>query len=111
MYHYTYESKRKSRFTGIHFSVLLFIVLLIFFLYMVTGISDDAIERQEASLSSALNRAIVSCYCVEGTYPPNLNYIEEHYGLLYDSDVFFVDYRPIGSNIYPEVAIIRKGGE
>lgn len=111
MYHFISEGKRKLSFKSIHFSVLLFIVLLIFFVYMVTGISDDAVARQETSLNSALNRAIVSCYCVEGTYPPNLQYIVEHYGLIYDENTFFVDYRPIGSNIYPEVAVIRKGAQ
>lgn len=111
MYHFNYEGKRKVSFKGIHFSVLFFIVLLVFFLYMVTDISDDAVSRQESSLNSALNRAIVSCYCVEGTYPPNLQYIVDHYGLIYDDNTFFVDYRPIGSNIYPEVTVIRKGGK
>lgn len=100
--------KRKFRISGIKISILLFVLLMIFFLFSVSDISHDTLDRQEEALSSALNRSIVSCYCVEGTYPPSLSYIVEHYGLTYDSDTFFVDYRAYGSNIYPDVTIIRK---
>ena len=40
---------------------------------------------------------------------PSLSYMEEHYGLTYNEELFFVDYQPIGSNIFPNATIIRKG--
>ena len=104
-------SKLKNSITGFHLSVLIFILLFFFFLRLISGISSDTLDREEESLKTALNRAIVSCYCIEGTYPPSLDYIEEHYGLIYDSETFFVDYTPIGSNIYPDVTILRREGE
>ena len=96
-------------FGTIHFSVLVFIAVFVFFLFMLGNISSDTKARQEESLNSAVHRCIVSCYCVEGTYPPNLDYMINHYGLTYDKSAFFIDYRSDGSNIYPEVVIIRKG--
>jgi len=111
MYRFNQESKLKRNFSGIHFSILLFIVLFIYFLYMLGNISKDTLDRQQESLETALNRSIVSCYCVEGTYPPSLDYIVEHYGLTYDSETFFVDYIAIGSNIYPDVTVMRREGE
>ncbi len=104
-------SKLKNSISGVHLSVLIFIVLFFFFLKMISGISSDTLDREEVSLKTALNRAIVSCYCIEGTYPPSLDYIKEHYGLIYDDETFFVDYTPIGSNIYPDVTILRREGE
>jgi hypothetical protein len=101
----------KNSISGIQVSVLIFIVLLFLFLRMISGISSDTLEREEASLKTALNRAIVSCYCIEGTYPPSLDYIKAHYGLIYDDETFFVDYTPIGSNIYPDVTILRREGK
>ena len=53
----------------------------------------------------------MQCYAIEGRYPPSLEYMEEHYGLVYDKDIFFVDYQPIGSNLYPDVTVISIGGE
>lgn len=101
----------KHRISSVHFSLLLFIAMFVFFLYLLGNISKDTMDSKEKSLNEALNRSIVSCYCVEGTYPPNLKYIEEHYGLSYDKDLFFVDYNAIGSNIYPDVTVIRKEGK
>ncbi len=51
-------------------------------------------------------RSIANCYALEGEYPESLEYIKENYGLVYDEDRFFVDYRVSGSNIMPDVTII-----
>lgn len=104
------EKIAKNSGLGIHISIALFVLLFVFFLYMLGDISKETLDRQEKSLNTAINRSIVSCYCVEGTYPPSLEYIEEHYGLIYDKDTFFVDYQIFGSNIYPDVTILRKEG-
>ena len=71
--------------------------------------SSSTGDRQEASLINAMERNIVHCYALEGFYPPSLSYMEEHYGLTYDQTMFIVDYQPIGTNIYPDFTIIRKG--
>lgn len=108
MYRFIERKSLKNYFSGIHFSILFFLVLIIYFSISIQSISEDTLDRQQESLESALNRSIVSCYCVEGTYPPSLSYLIEHYGITYDHNSFFVDYQPIGSNIYPDVTIIRK---
>lgn len=68
------------------------------------------IEQREA-LHSALERCIISCYALEGFYPPDLPYMEEHYGLSYDKDLFFVDYQPVAANIRPDYYVLEFGGE
>ncbi len=87
--------------------ILLIVALIVIFFAGTAYIESSTIDRQEESLTSAIERDIVQCYCLEGVYPPNLEYLEEHYGLIYNKNLFFVDYRPIGSNIYPDVTIIR----
>ena len=109
MYRFKDRKSFKDIFGSVQFSVIFFVAIFVFFLYMLGNISDDTKARQEESLNSAVHRCIVSCYCVEGTYPPSLDYMIQHYGLTYDKSSFFIDYRSEGSNIYPEVAIIRKG--
>lgn len=104
-------AKRNSKFRHFKFiklPVLAFLALLILFLYGVNNISTTTSEKQEESLRNAVYRSIVQCYAVEGTYPPSLAYLQDHYGLTYDSDTFFVDYQPIGSNLMPDVTIIPK---
>lgn len=83
-------------------------VLLIVFLLGLSSIYDTTVAKQQESLETALTRDITHCYAVEGYYPPSLEYIEEHYGLTYDKELFFVDYQPIGSNIRPNVTVILR---
>lgn len=92
----------------IRISYILFPLLIILFLYGLSSLSESTITRQQESLETALNRDIIHCYAVEGFYPPSLSYIEEHYGLVYDKDLFFVDYQPVGSNLHPDVTILLK---
>lgn len=85
-----------------------FILLFILFLRGIASVSETTIGKQAEALQSALDRSIIQCYAVEGTYPPSLEYMEAHYGLTYDHDRFFVDYTSIGSNIYPDVTILER---
>lgn len=83
-------------------------VLLLIFILELSSIHDTTLQKQQESLETALTRNITHCYAVEGYYPPSLEYIEEHYGLIYDKDLFFVDYQPVGSNMRPNVTVILR---
>lgn len=87
--------------------ILVFILIAILFLIGVIRIQKSTIDKQQKSLETAIDRDIIQCYCLEGTYPPSLDYLKDHYGLVYDENYFFVDYRPIASNLYPDVTILR----
>ena len=49
---------------------------------------------------------ITNCYALEGFFPPDLQYMEEHYGLSYDKSQFFVDYQPVAANIRPDYFVL-----
>ena len=91
-----------------HLSFLAFLLLLFLALSGLQEISDKTSDSQRESLEHAIERSIAHCYALEGTYPPSLDYIKEHYGLTYDEDRFFVDYQPIGANMLPDVTIIER---
>ena len=92
----------------VRLSFILFIALFFLFLKGIGSVSNTTKEKQLESLNDAINRSVIHCYCVEGTYPPSLSYLEEHYGLVYDKEAFFIDYVAYGSNIMPDVTIIEK---
>lgn len=73
------------------------------------GTANDAEQAQ--ILEQALTRSITACYALEGAYPPDIDYLVEHYGLTYDSAEYFIDYQYIGSNLRPDVTIIKKDGD
>ena len=87
-------------------SIVFGCILFIFFILYLVQLRNITSEKEYESLSNALSRDIIHCYAVEGTYPPDLEYLEQHYGLLYDHDKFYVDYHPIASNIRPEYEIV-----
>lgn len=87
-------------------SFLIFVTVTVMFFIAVDETGRGAVRKQQESLESAVSRDIVQCYAIEGRYPPSLEYMEEHYGLVYDKSAFFIDYQPIGSNLYPDVTII-----
>ena len=84
--------------------ILAFVILFVLFL------RESTLTKQQESLETALGRSISQCYAVEGCYPPSLEYLEQHYGLLYDEDSFFIDYEYYGSNLLPEVTVLRRTG-
>ena len=90
--------------------ISMFFVLgfLVFFIVGVNTVDDTTSSEQAKSLETAVRRSVAQCYAVEGTYPPSLEYLEEHYGLLYDTDSFYIDYPAIGSNIMPDITILPK---
>ena len=92
----------------IRFIYFLCPALLLIFVLALSSIEETAVDKQMESLETALTRDITHCYAVEGYYPPSLAYLEEHYGLTYDKELFFVDYQPVASNIRPNVTILLR---
>ena len=84
--------------------ILAFVILFVLFLRGIGSVSESTLSKQQESLETALERSISQCY------PPSLEYLEQHYGLLYDEDSFFIDYEYYGSNLLPEVTVLRRTG-
>lgn len=105
-----FEQKNRSLWQKLIYllPILAFIVLFVLFLQGIGSVSESTLSKQQESLETALERSISQCYAVEGSYPPSLEYLEQHYGLLYDEDSFFIDYEYYGSNLLPEVTVLRR---
>lgn len=88
--------------------LLLLVICIILFAQFSSQLTADNTARSKTALERALTRSITQCYALEGTYPPNLQYLVDHYGLIYDSDYYFIDYNYIGSNLRPDVTIIER---
>ena len=89
-------------------SVGVFLVIVFVFLQGISSISEGTRKRQRESLENAIMRSVTHCYAVEGAYPADREDLKSRYGLTYAETLFFVDYRPIGSNILPDITIIEK---
>ena len=84
------------------------IMVLLLFIVCISIAAGGNKQRQKEYLEDALRRDITYCYATTGTYPDSLDTIENKYGLVYDKNRFYIDYKVIGKNIYPKVTILER---
>ena len=68
----------------------------------------DLSEESTAAIQAAVERSALQCYVVEGIYPPDLNYLEDNYGLQINTKDFYVTYDAFASNVAPHVIVRAK---
>ena len=82
-------------------------ILLLFLLGM-----DNLGRGKEAEdlrlLEDTLRRSCVTCYITEGSYPPSLSYLEEHYGLQLDGARYTVHYEIVAENLMPVITVLEN---
>lgn len=82
--------------------------ILLFFLSSVSNLADGHSQEEQQQLEDVLHRAAVACYAVEGFYPPDLNYLEEHYGVQINHRRYIVSYVPVAENLMPDIIVLEK---
>ena len=87
----------------------MFIVIFIAFLFAVSMASKGSIDEQRKNLEAAIDRAVMQCYVTEGRYPESFEYLRKNYGIIYDDELFRVDYVIFGTNMKPDITIINLG--
>lgn len=89
-------------------ALLLAAAVLACFLYALGNLSRDQGAEGKAQLESAVRQAAVACYAAEGVYPPDLAYLEEHYGLQVDETRYQVSYEIFASNLMPQITVLER---
>ena len=87
---------------------LILVAILSFFLSALYNLNDGRGQEDKKQLESALTRAAVACYAVEGAYPPNVQYLEDNYGIQINKTLYTVKYEVIASNLMPDITVIEN---
>lgn len=104
--------KTKHTYTREMIQVWIVGMLIIGFIYISsTQTSSHTAAEQQSIVEDAIRRGVVQCYAIEGMYPPNMEYLEEEYGIQIDQGKYIVHYEVFASNIMPSVTVLRKQGE
>ena len=82
--------------------------ILLCFLSGVADLAGGQAQEERQQLEDVLHRAAVTCYSVEGFYPPDLDYIKEHYGVQINERRFTVSYTPVAENLMPDITVLEK---
>lgn len=91
--------------------MLLPVAVVFVLLLFVTGLSNldrDSSEEDRQQLEEALRRGAVACYAAEGIYPPDLDYLIEHYGIQVDRKHYVVYYEVFASNLMPDITVLER---
>ena len=78
--------------------------------WMVRGVQEAAEVSDREGLrmaEEAVNRAVVSCYSLEGVYPASYEDLKAKSGLAIDEEKYAVFYDIFASNIRPDVTVIE----
>ena len=103
MYSDTVKKRGFGKWIALALLVLLFAALLI-----VWRPGRDLGDESAAAIREAIRRSALQCYAVEGIYPPNLQYLEDNYGLQVNTKDFYVTYDAFASNLPPTVRVTSK---
>ena len=98
------ERKTGARLVG----VLLTAAAVLWLLLAVENLQHSRNDYEQTQLEEALRRGAVACYAAEGIYPPDLDYLRQHYGLQVDERHFDVFYEVFASNIMPDITVVEK---
>ena len=79
--------------------------------WMVRGVREAAQVSGQEGLRMAqetVERAVVSCYSLEGVYPATYEDLKAKSGLAIDEEKYFVFYDIFASNIRPSVTVVER---
>lgn len=88
--------------------VLLLAGVIIWFSVALAEVQDSATRQGRQQLEDALRRAAVACYAAEGRYPPNAEYLAEHYGVQINEKRYAVFYEVAGENLMPQITVVER---
>ncbi len=66
-------------------------------------------EEDLRQLEETLRQGCVACYAAEGVYPPDIDYLKEHYGLQVDEERYTVRYSAFAENLMPDITVLEIG--
>ena len=84
------------------------VAVLLCFATALDGLDSGRSVEDLKQLEQALRRGCVACYAAEGIYPPNLEYLEEYYGLQIDETRYTVHYSAFAENLMPDITVLEN---
>lgn len=88
--------------------IVLFLLAAGIVLSSIPAVYGAAQVEQLRMAEESLRRAVVTCYALEGRYPPDIDYLRDVYGLQLREDKYIVHYQIFAENIMPEFTVLER---
>ena len=89
----------------IYLLIIGFVFMYLF--YSMMRFNDGSAGRQVDSIQRIVDKALVQCYALEGSYPTSIDRVVE-YGVILDRERFIFHYEWFGSNMKPSVMVLER---
>ena len=103
-----HTQKKKFGSLELFISVLLFFAMLVWLNIGLNSVISSSSREDLAKATDTVKKAVILCYSIEGAYPPDIAYLEEHYGINIDDERYSVHYSVFSSNLMPDIYIFPK---
>ncbi len=84
------------------------VVALFLCVFLFTRVDLDMNRQAVDSLRQNVTEACVQCYAIEGTYPADIHYLEQYYGVRYDGSKYLVTLDASSSGELPAVQVTLR---
>ena len=94
-------------------TVLIIAAIGIAVFFIIGDFAGSYTNNRTDEVRSTIISYVAQCYALEGSYPPDLEYLKNNYGLQLDSDKYIYHYELFATNIFPDVQVfaIRRDGD
>lgn len=99
---------KKFRYIAPVVGIALFCIVLMWFFIALNSAENAARTQRLEAVKRSVENGITLCYSIEGSYPENLDYLRENYGVNYDSERYLVHYDCFAANVRPSVTVMEK---
>ena len=106
-----YSDKTEKRGRRFLWPLLIALVLAALLLAVFRHPKADLEDSGATAIREAVRRSALQCYAVEGVYPPNLQYLEDNYGLQVNTEDYYISYEAFASNLPPTVKVVGRSAE
>ena len=81
------------------------VIALIILIRGVSGYGSTNDALSQSNVQNIVKTYAIQCYASEGSYPPDLQYLVDNYGLILDEERFIYEYDIFSANIMPDIII------
>lgn len=84
------------------------VLVLIILIMALKNVADSSGDDGRRQLETSIRRSVMACYATEGVYPPDVEYLEERFGLQINREKYIVHYSVFAENLVPDITVIER---